>query len=480
MPIISWQFGLFVVVVLAVYYLLPRKAQNIWLLTASVGYIATWNTFSVVVLMVTILVNYAAGLRIWQSSRKNPKWLWFGIAVNLAALFFFRIESSGYLEKMIRGILHITDTANAFELRILLPVGFSYYCLQAISYLVDVSHQQCEPEKDLAQFSLYMAYFPRLISGPIERARSFLPVIASNRIVDNEAVSRGFTRIIIGLIRKVVLAGILSGYIAKDLFSAPGNYSSFDLIFQMFLYAFWVYNDFAGYTSIVRGVSDLFGISLSANFDTPYFAHSFTDFWNRWHISLSHWLRDYIFYPFSRFLLRKKINPRSVLYLALPPLITMMVSGLWHNFGAFMLCWGMLHGLFQAAEKLMGRGKPAIKWEDRSLYKRLGTILLVFTGVVFTWVPFASGSLSRVAGYFRAVFTSHAPVQITTLYLIPLYAVAVNIALDWIQYHSKDELVFRRWPIFIQSALLAAALLAILVSFLGSQSALTNFVYQGF
>ncbi len=480
MQIISWQFAVFVIVTLVVYYLLPRKSQNIWLLAASLGFLLTWNVFSVVVLLVSIAINYFAGNRIWHNGVKKKGWLWIGIVVNVAVLLFFRFETSGYLEKAIRAFLNLADPAGSFELQILLPIGFSYYCLQAISYLVDVAQKQCQPAGDLVDFALYMAYFPRMLSGPIERARTFLPALAAPRVVDNDRIARGFTRIVIGLLRKVVIAGILSSYIPKDMFSAPANYSTLGLIFQMLLYAFWVYNDFAGYTSIVRGISDFLGIDLSPNFDTPYFAHSFTDFWNRWHISLSHWLRDYIFFPFSRYLLRRKINPRSIIYLAVPPLLTMLISGLWHNFGAYMIFWGLLHGLFQSFEKLASRGKPVSKWEDKPVLRKAGSILMVFIGVILTWIPFASGSLYRVWDYVKAVFTSTVEPEITTLWLIPLFAIIINFGLDLMHYHHKDELAVRRLPIFAQSALLAAALLAILISFLGSESVLTSFVYQGF
>ena len=443
MQIISWQFAVFVIVTLVVYYMLPRKSQNVWLLAASLGFLLTWNAFSVVVLLISIVINYFTGGRIWQNGIKKKSWLWFGVIINLVVLCFFRLETSGYLEKAIRAFLNLADPVGSFELRILLPIGFSYYCLQAISYLVDVGQKQCQPADDLVDFALYMAYFPRMLSGPIERARNFLPALAAPRVVDNERISRGFTRIVIGLLRKVVIAGILSSYIPKDMFSTPGNYSTPGLIFQMLLYAFWVYNDFAGYTSIVRGISDFIGIDLAPNFNTPYFAHSFTDFWNRWHISLSHWLRDYIFFPFSRYLLRRKINPRSIIYLAVPPLLTMLVSGLWHNFGAYMIFWGLLHGIFQSFEKLAARGKPVAKWEDKPVLRKTGNILLVFIGVILTWIPFASGSLYRVWDYIKAVFTSPVKPEITTLWLIPLFAIIINFGLDLMQYHTNDELTVR-------------------------------------
>ncbi len=480
MQIISWQFLVFFITVLVVYYLLPRRAQNIWLLTASFFFLVTWNVFSAVVLIISILINYIIAQRIWKGENKKRQWVWLGIVLNVATLFFFRFETSGYLERGIRAFFQLADPSNSFEIRILFPVGFSYYCLQAISYLVDISQKQCEPSTNIINFGLYMAYFPRLLSGPIERARTFLPSLEADRVVDNERLARGFSRIMLGLVRKVIIAGVLTAYVPKDLFSSPLDYSSFDLIIRIFLYAFWIYNDFAGYTNIARGMSDLFGIDLSPNFDTPFFARSFTDFWNRWHISLSHWLRDYIFFPVSRFMLRRKINPRSIVYLTIPPLITMLVSGLWHNFGAFMLFWGVLHGLFQSIEKLSSRGKPILVWAEQKAWKKLFAVISVFVVVTATWLPFASGSLSRVGGYVGAIFTSPVPVQINTLWIIPLFGVVLSMYLDLLHYCKKDELAFRRWPGFVQSAALAAAIIGLTISFMGTQNALNSFVYQGF
>lgn len=480
MQIISWQFAVFLVVVLITYYFLPRKIQNIWLFAASLFFLITWNVYSVIILIVSILLNFQVGRNIWKESLMSKRWLWFGIIINILTLFAFRLGSSGYLEKGIRTLLHLADPAGSFELSILLPVGFSYYCLQAISYLVDISKKQCEPSNNLVEFGLYMAYFPKILAGPIERARSFLSILSNPRLVDNERLSQGFTRIIIGLFRKVVIAGSLSSSIPANLFAESSNYSAFDLIFKLLIYAFWIYNDFAGYTSIVRGISDLFGIDLSPNFDTPYLAHNFTDFWNRWHISLSHWLRDYIFFPLSRTLLRKKINPKSVTYLSIPPIITMLFSGLWHNFGAFMVVWGLLHGLFQALEKLASKRKTIVNWESKTKLERVGSMALVFMCVVIAWLPFASGSLYRVKDFILSIATSAVIPEINTLILIPLFAIGLSYGLDLMHYIQKDELAFRKWPVLSQSIALGIAILAITVSFLGSEAVFANFVYQGF
>ena len=183
---------------------------------------------------------------------------------------------------------------------LLLPIGLAYYSLQNISYLIDIYRKQTVAATDFIDFALYLAYFPKLLSGPIERARTFLPKLAQPRHVDNKLLARSFTLIIVGLMRTLLIAGILLKMIFWDAFETPAKYTAPELIGWLLIYSLFLYNDFAGYTSIVRGVSGLFGLELSRNFSQPYFTRNLTEFWNSWHISLSHWLRDYIYFPLSR------------------------------------------------------------------------------------------------------------------------------------------------------------------------------------
>ena len=178
-------------------------------------------------------------------------------------------------------------------LQIIIPLGLSYYVLQNISYLVDVYRGQIPASTNRVDFSLYLAYFPKMVAGPIERARTFLPILARPRRVDNQALSRSLILILVGLVRKLLIGDLLFAHIPWEAFTGePGVFSKIELIAWLTVYAFALYNDFAGYTLIVRGVSGFFGIELSPNFRAPYFSRNFTEFWNRWHITLSEWLRD--------------------------------------------------------------------------------------------------------------------------------------------------------------------------------------------
>ena len=477
MQLISWQFALFVLALFLIYNIVPSSWQKGLLLVASFGLISVWSPAGVGVILISILVNYYIGQRIWDKDQKRAGTLRFGIVFNIGLIILIRILTSKVdITPILNGLFH----AKGIDLSWLLPVGYLFYTLQAISYLVDIGQKTIKPALSLLDFALYMAYFPRIISGPIERARDFLPQLQVARVVDGDMLQRAFVRILTGLFRKIVIANALASYLPDNLFIQPYQFNSFQLIFGLIVYSFWIYNDFAGYTDIVRGVSGLFGIELSANFKTPYLATGFTDFWNRWHISLSHWLRDYIYYPLSRSLLRKKISPKSLIYIAVPPIVTMLVSGLWHAFGAYMLAWGLLHGLYQAAEKFFALHFAAKFNSINKILTRTIQILLIYLGVTLAWLPFTSGSLSRVLSYVRAISTSQVTVSIDTMLIPPLYAILLTIVLDFLEYEANHELQQIRLSSVIKYGLTIFAGISLLLSLINQQNLLGGFIYAGF
>ena len=243
-----------------------------------------------------------------------------------------------------------------------------------------------------------MAYFPKLLSGPIERARTFLPKLAAQRIVDNDVLARSFALIVIGVVRKVVFADTLFTMLPARLWKEPERFSSPELIVYLIVYAFALYNDFAGYTGVVRGVSGLFGIELAPNFNIPYFSRNLSEFWNRWHITLSQWLRDYIYFPTSRALLRRNPSLTNVPNIFLPPLLTMLASGLWHGTGWGMLLWGALHGVYLIVERLLSLWRPAGPPHLQPRWRQGLATTLVFVLVMLAWVPFRASELSDHAG----------------------------------------------------------------------------------
>jgi alginate O-acetyltransferase complex protein AlgI len=474
MAITSIQFLAFVVLVLAIYYALPRRPQNYWLLLASYAFYTSWAWQFAATLAALTAINYLVGRRLEPDRRGRRLWLWAGIGVNVAALIVFKYADF-YLPRLLAFLEGLDVRAGAGGIRILLPMGLSFIVVQAIAYLVDVYRGQMQPTGDPLDFALFFAYFPKLLSGPIERARAFLPVLAQDRVVDNDLFARSFTLIVIGLVRKVVIADTLMSVLEQVAYEDVATLAAPVLWVRLIVYSFALYNDFAGYTSIVRGVSGLFGIELSPNFRHPYFARNFTEFWNRWHITLSHWLRDYIYYPLSRALLRRNPSRRSAVNLILPPVVTMLVSALWHGINPHVLVWGAMHGIYQVVERIPSLWRPVIPPQKWPVWRQGAATGAVFVLAILAWVPFQM-SLPETLVYWRGLFTWTRWVTPSFRYLV---ALAPPLALDWVQYHFEDEVVFLRWPRVVQVVLLAFTLIGI---FLFAQADFTGepFVYQGF
>jgi D-alanyl-lipoteichoic acid acyltransferase DltB (MBOAT superfamily) len=276
--------------------------------------------------------------------------------------------------------------------------------------------------------------------------------------------------------RKLFIAGLLSGIIFWDAFETPSKYTGPELICWILIYGLFLYNDFAGYTSIARGVSGLFGIELSRNFSQPYFARNMTEFWNSWHISLSHWLRDYIYFPLSRALLRRDPKQPALSYLVLPPMITMLVSGLWHGFGWGTLLWGGLHGSYQVVERLMAAGKPSVPPGQQPVWRQLLASGLVLVLVSFAWVPFIM-DLPLAFTYWAGMldWTYPFPRYRRILLAIPIFILI--LLMDWLERRYQDEVFYIRWPRLVQASLLAISFFIILLLLQTEQQ---PFVYQGF
>ena len=476
MNITSLHFILFTLLALVVYYFLPRRGQNYWLLLISYIFCITWAWQFAVILASLSVINFSLAPQLHQAEKRRYL-LWVGIGLNGLALILFR-TAEFFLPEAVALLAGLGVSTEAGGLQFLIPIGLSYYVLENISYLVDVYRGQIEAETDIVDFALYLAYFPKLVAGPIERARTFLPKLTEQRLVDNDVLARSFTLIIIGVVRKLIIADILAAAILTDVYEIPAKYTPPELLGWLLLYAFSLYNDFAGYTSIVRGVSGLFGIELSPNFQQPYFARTFTEFWNKWHITLSHWLRDYIYFPLSRTLLRRNLSRRNLTNLILPPLVTMLASGLWHGFNWHMLLWGGLHGIYQIIERIPSLWRPTIPIQRQPRWRQIGAALMIFIFVILAWVPFR-WELPEAIEFWRSLFNwSSFAINYRRLFLAaPLIVGAIG--LDWLQYHYQDEVVFLRWPRLAQAFCLAVVLLFVFIS-TGGGSVGEPFVYQGF
>ena len=457
MAITSLPFAAFVGLVLAVYWLLPGRGQNAWLLLAS--YVFYWlcaPSFLPILLFVTV-VTFAVGQRLATGSSHRQVWLWAGIGTILATLVAFRLA------------FRTDPFAGPFVV-----LGLSFYALQAMSYLLDLHSGKLKGAAPAADVALYLAYFPKLVAGPIERAYAFLPRLHAAKRLDNDGITGALLLIVVGLTRKLVIADPLAALLPQEVFAAPSRYGGGVVAASLAGFGFVLYNDFAGYTSIVRGVSRLFGIELSPNFAQPLFARSFTEFWTRWHITLSQWTRDYIYLPLSRALLRRNPGLWNVPNLILPPMITMLVSGLWHGARADMLLWGGAHGVFLTVERVLSLWRPAPPIHRRPIWRQVAGAVMVYVLATsaFSWFRMPSGAAFE---FWRLVFRGEfggAPDPRILAFVAP------SVWLDWMQYRHGEVTAFAGWPRAARAGLAAAALL---LCFLATRTgAGAPFVYQGF
>lgn len=476
MEFTSGTFVLALLISLVIYYALPRRPQNYWLLIISYGFCITWAWQFAVVLLIVTAVNFslARRLNIDGQGRKRP--LWIGLAFNILVLAFFRL-SNFFVPDLTELLTSLGFNTETGVVQLLAPVGLSFYIVENISYLIDVYRGQQAATKDLVDYALYQAYFPKLLAGPIERAGRFLPILAQQRTVDNETLSRSITLIIVGLLRKVIIADSLRLSIPTEVFETPGLLSAYELWGWLIVYGFALYNDFAGYTNLVRGISGLFGIELSINFQQPYFARNFSEFWNRWHITLSHWLRDYIYFPTLRSLLRRNRDRRSIPNVVIPPLATMLVSGLWHGFSLHMMVWGGLHGLYQIGERFLSLTSPVIPPDKRPLWRQFFAMGVVFILTIFAWVPFRVEMPTAIELWQNLLSFGHFGLQYKRIALAGIY-ILLALAIDIIQKRTNDEFIFLRWPRLAQAFATAAVIFLVIIVSSGTVS--EPFVYQGF
>jgi alginate O-acetyltransferase complex protein AlgI len=454
---------------LLLFYVLPSRAQILVLLAASVYFAWAWSWQALATLAFVVLANYFLALGL----PRHPRLLGWGVVLNVAVWIslrqsdFFTLQ---FLELLARA--GVQDTGPVPSL--LPPVGLSFYVLSAISYLVDVRQGVLPPTRDLPAFGLFLGYFPKLLSGPIERARTFLPQLAQRRVVDNQVLTRSLARIVLGLTRKVVFADTLRLMIPQEVWTAPGPFPSPMLALWLLAAVVSIYNDFAGYTDIARGVSGLFGIELSPNFATPLFSRSFSELWTRWHISLSQWLRDYVYLPLSRALLRRTSRPNHTLNLWIPPMVTMLASAVWHGGGASLLVWGAVNGVYLAVERIVALQRPTLPLDRLPRHSQVLRSLVVLSLTLLGIAPFLM-PLPGTFAFLRALFSMD---PIGPLDLRVLVVLVASFLLDWWQYHTRQELPFLRWPRIAQAALLALVVLILVL--VTRADTVSPFVYQEF
>ena len=448
-------FAFFLVIVFTLYWVAPARWRNPILLVASYIFYGYWDWRFLSLLAISTIADYTIGIQMGRRENQSTRTrlLLLSVAINLGILAFFKYFNF-FVDSFATLLGEIGLEPSTPLLQIVLPVGISFYTFQTLSYSFDVYRRRIKPTRNFINFGTYVAYFPQLVAGPIERAQRLLPQIESlNRPHPVGArLTDALTLILEGLFKKVVLADGVAG-VANEVFAAPGTYSWVGNIIGIVAFAIQIYGDFSGYTDIARGVSQLFGIDLVVNFRQPYLSRNITEFWRRWHISLSDWLRDYLYIPLGG---NRGTNLQTYRNL----MITMLLGGLWHGASWTFVVWGGLHGVYLIVDKAVRGGRVSdkpVRWHD------VPWILFTFGLVCFAWVFFRSDTFSAALDMLGAIFTFQS--GLTPLADIVTVGVlgTVTLAIDLIARRDIEPAEMVRRSPALAGATVAAAVTAIVV-----------------
>ncbi len=373
------EFFVFFAIVLVLYYAFNRRWQNVLMVVASYIFYGWWDWRFCGLLFISTVLDFACGLMLNGPRRKM--WLWISVGGQLAMLGFFKYFNF-FEESLVQMLGLFGITPHWTTLKIILPVGISFYTFQTLSYTIDIYRGKLKPTRDFLEFAVFVSFFPHLVAGPILRASFLLPQIQADRKVTRREWSEGIYFILAGLVKKVAVADVIAAAIEPAV-KAPLNFSSWQLLLAIYLFSVRIYCDFAGYTDIARGVSLFLGFRLVENFRAPYFSFGIQDFWRRWHMSLSQWLRDYLYVSLGG-------NRGGELKTYRNLMLTMVLGGLWHGASWSFVFWGTLHGAYLAIGRMFGgavdravEATGRLKW----LVTGIG-IFLTFHMVTFTWIFF--------------------------------------------------------------------------------------------
>ena len=400
----SQQYAIFFSLLLALYWALPWPRARVWLLlAASLYFYACWNRWLALLIAATSTIDYAVGLGLetWRSDRKRKLLLTLSLFANIGMLVAFKYANF-FLISLEASLNALGAQASLPLLKVILPVGISFYTFEAVNYTVDVYRRRIPAERCLPHFLLFVTFFPHLVAGPIVRARDFLPQIRRTKHWDWSRAELGVSLFLMGLFKKMAIADRMAFYV-DPVFAQPESYSTYATWIATIAYAIQIYCDFSGYTDMALGSAHLFGYKLAPNFRMPYLASNVSEFWRRWHISLSTWLRDYLFIPLGGSRGTHWQTTRNLL-------ITMTLGGLWHGASWTFVAWGLLHGVLLVIHRSFQSICKPNSWLARGLQTAGGTILrmtLTFATVSVGWVFFRATTFRTASHVVRHLFLPH-------------------------------------------------------------------------
>jgi len=452
------QFFLFyfLPLVVGIYYALPRRARNLFLALASYVFYGWWSPWFVLLMALSTAIDWFCGIAVTApgaSARQRKRAVLVSVVCNLSLLGFFKyfMFAAGTLDRLARAF-----GSEGFEvMQVVLPVGISFYTFQSMSYCIDLYRGHAERARSITDFACYISMFPQLVAGPIVRYRDIAEQL-TDRPQRGERIHGAVLYFMLGFAKKVLLANTL-GEVADAAFAA-GSLSQGAAWFGILAYAFQIYFDFSGYSDMAIGLGGLFGFRMPVNFLSPYLSKSITEFWTRWHVSLSSWLRDYLYIPLGG-------NRRGTLLTYRNLMLVMLLGGLWHGANWTFLAWGLFHGTLLCLERVAGR---------TPLYARLPAGLrcgLTFVLVLFSWVLFRAPDIDAAGAFFRALLLGagdpNAAALLSGRLFQPFYLLAAGIAAAcvWLGWETRLVVEWSREHSIGGLAATAVFLLAVLAMF---------------
>lgn len=467
----SIDFALFFPTVFLLYWVVAKrlKLRNVFLLVASYVFYGWWDWRFLFLIVISSLVDFYVGNKLAKTQANNARkgLLFISLAVNLGMLFYFKYTNF-FIETFVDSFRLFGKELEVSTLQIILPVGISFYTFQTLSYTIDIYRKKMQPTKDPIAFFAFVAFFPQLVAGPIERASHLLPQFFSTYKFNYEQVKSGLLLIAFGLFKKMVIADRAALYV-NEVYNNPSSYEGVETMIATFLFAFQIYCDFSGYSDIAIGTARTMGFSLMKNFDSPYLSKSITEFWRRWHISLSTWFRDYVYIPLGGSK-KGKLKTYSNLF------IVFLVSGLWHGAAMTFIIWGAIHGIIIVFEKAILNSKTflfkKLRINTEIFSNKLFFAFTTFVFVCFAWVFFRANSYADAKMIVEGFFVNN----FYKVFGDPLYVIGLKenefsflllsiIALVLFERFHRKKSVYRlllkqafvfRWAIYLIIVLLIA------------------------
>ena len=401
----SINFAIFLPIVFVFYWFVAKrdmKLQNALLLVSSYLFYACWDWRFMFLLLFSTLLDYVTGLKMQDSETQNQKkiWFWLSIIINLGFLGVFKYYNF-FAESFAESVSRFGWQVSPVMLKIILPVGISFYTFHGLSYVIDIYKSRIKAERNFVDYAVFVSFFPLLVAGPIERATHLLPQIKKPRTFDYAKAADGMRQILWGLFKKIVIADNCAQY-ANQIFDNYEDMSGSTLVLGAVFFAFQIYGDFSGYSDIALGTARLFGIELLRNFAFPYFSRDIAEFWRRWHISLSSWFKDYLYIPLGGSAGGNWMRIRNTF-------IIFIVSGFWHGANWTFIAWGFLNALFILPSVIMKTNRNNLEIVARGrlfpTIKELFQMIITFGLTVFAWIFFRSENMEQALRYISGIFS---------------------------------------------------------------------------